>query len=162
MTTLRFVATVPRGFSDLLAGEVSALGAQNVRDQAGGVQFEGPLATGYKVLLESRLASRVLLEVASGAVASTEDFYQLARGIDWREHMDPKGTLACEFTGKHPAITNTHFGALKLKDAICDQLRDTTKLRPSIETQRPDVAVHAHAQRGQVSLSIDLAGDALS
>src|SRR5512139_4036953 len=76
MTNLRFVATVPRGFSDLLAGEVSALGAQNVRDQAGGVQFEGPLATGYKVLLESRLASRVLLEVASGPMASAEDFYQ--------------------------------------------------------------------------------------
>ena len=59
---------------------------------------------------------------------------QLARGVDWREHLDPAGTLACEFTGKHPAINNTHFGALKLKDAICDQLRDTTKLRPSIET----------------------------
>jgi 23S rRNA (guanine2445-N2)-methyltransferase / 23S rRNA (guanine2069-N7)-methyltransferase len=159
---LRFVATVPRGFSDLLAGEIAALGGQNVRDHTGGVNFEGPLATGYKVLLESRLASRVLLEVASGAVSTTEEFYQLARGVDWREHMDPSGTLACEFTGKHPAITNTHFGALKLKDAICDQLRDTTKLRPSIETTRPDLSVHAHAQRGQVSLSIDLAGDALS
>ncbi len=133
-----------------------------MRDHAGGVNFEGPLATGYKVLLESRLASRVLLEVASGPVVDTDDLYALARGVDWRQHMDPNGTLACEFTGNHPAITNTHFGALKLKDAICDQLRDTTKLRPSIETQRPDVSVHAHAQRGQVSLSIDLAGDALS
>jgi 23S rRNA G2445 N2-methylase RlmL len=46
-------------------------------------------------------------------VATTDEFYQLARGVDWREHMDPNGTLACEFTGKHPAITNTHFGALK-------------------------------------------------
>ena len=162
MTNLRFVATVPRGFSDLLAGEISALGGQGVRDHAGGVNFEGSLATGYKVLLESRLASRVLLEVATGPMHSADDFYALARGIDWREHMDPQGTLACEFTGKHPAITNTHFGALKLKDAICDQLRETTRQRPSIETQRPDIAVHAHVQRGQVSLSIDLAGDALS
>ena len=162
LSTLRFVATVPRGFSDLLAAEISALGGQNVRDHAGGVNFEGPLATGYSVLLESRLASRVLLEVASGPMASIDDFYALARGVDWREHMAPDGTLACEFTGNNPAITNTHFGALKLKDAICDQLRDTTKLRPSIETVRPDVSVHAHAQRGQVSLSIDLAGDALS
>jgi 23S rRNA (guanine2445-N2)-methyltransferase / 23S rRNA (guanine2069-N7)-methyltransferase len=162
LSTLRFVATVPRGFSDLLAGEITALGAQAVRDHAGGVNFEGPLATGYRVLLESRLASRVLLEVASGPMTSADDFYALARAVDWREHMAPDGTLACEFTGNNPAITNTHFGALKLKDAICDQLRDTTKLRPSIETVRPDVSVHAHAQRGQVSLSIDLAGDALS
>ena len=100
MTNLRFVATVPRGFSDLLATEVAALGAQNVRDHAGGVNFEGTLATGYKVLLESRLASRVLLEVASGPMNSADDFYALARAVDWRAHMAPDGTLACEFTGK--------------------------------------------------------------
>ena len=58
MINLRFVATVPRGFSDLLAAEVTALGGQNVRDQVGGVQFEGSLRTGYNVLLESRLASQ--------------------------------------------------------------------------------------------------------
>ena len=58
MINLRFVATVPRGFSDLLAAEVTALGGQNVRDQVGGVQFEGSLRTGYYALLESRLASR--------------------------------------------------------------------------------------------------------
>ena len=121
-----------------------------------------PLAVGYRACLESRLASRVLLEVGRAPIGSTEDLYALAHGIDWREHLDPKGTLACEFTGKHPTINNTHFGALKLKDAICDQLRETTRDRPTIETQRPDLRVHAHAQRNEVTLLIDLAGDALS
>jgi 23S rRNA G2445 N2-methylase RlmL len=50
-TVFRFVATVPKGFSDLLATEVGALGAQQVRESAGGVSFEGTLATGYRVLL---------------------------------------------------------------------------------------------------------------
>lgn len=162
MTALRFVATVPRGFADLLAGEIAALGAAGVRETSGGVHFEGSLALGYRALLESRLASRVLLEIGSAQVATAEDFYAFARGIDWREHLDSRGTLACEFTGKHIAIQNTHFGALKLKDAIVDQLRDTTRLRPSIETQRPDLRVHAHAARGAITLLIDLAGDALS
>jgi len=162
MTTLRFVATVPKGFGDLLAGEIAALGGAGVKEAGGGVAFEGPLVTGYRVLLESRLASRVLLEVARAPMVTADDMYALARGIDWREHLDPKGTLACEFTGKHSAINNTHFGALKLKDAICDQLRDTTRLRPSIETTRPDLRVHAHAARGEITLLIDLAGDSLS
>ena len=157
-TEYRFVATVPRGFSDLLAAEVTALGAQAVRESTGGVTFSGSLACGYRVLLESRLASRVLLEVARGAVANADDLYALARGIDWREHLDPRGTLACEFTGQHPAFRNTHFGALKLKDAIVDQLRETTKQRPTVETQRPDLSVLAHAARGEVAISIDLAG----
>ncbi len=159
---MRFVATVPRGFADLLAGEITALGGGAVRETSGGVHFEGSLETGYRALLESRLASRVLLEIGQAPAATVEDFYAFARGIDWREHLDPRGTLACEFTGKHPAIQNTHFGALKLKDAIVDQLRDTTRLRPSIETQRPDLRVHAHAARGAITLLIDLAGDALS
>jgi 23S rRNA (guanine2445-N2)-methyltransferase / 23S rRNA (guanine2069-N7)-methyltransferase len=159
---LRFTATVPRGFSDLLATEVAALGGAALHETSGGVSFEGPLATGYRVLLESRLASRVLLEVAHAPVATADDFYALGRAIDWRQHMDPRGTLACEFTGKHAAINNTHFGALKLKDAIVDQLRDTTRQRPSIETQRPDLRVHAHAGRHGVALLIDLAGDSLS
>ena len=162
MTDLKFVATVPRGFADLLATEITALGAANVRESSGGVSFEGPLAVGYRALLESRMASRVLLQLASAPVATADDLYALARAIDWRLHMAPAGTLACEFTGKHPAINNTHFGALKLKDAIVDQLRDTTRLRPTIETTRPDLRVHAHSGRHGVSLLIDLAGDSLS
>jgi 23S rRNA (guanine2445-N2)-methyltransferase / 23S rRNA (guanine2069-N7)-methyltransferase len=159
---LRFVATVPRGFSDLLAAELAALGATATRESAGGVRFEGSLETGYRACLESRMASRVLLEVARAPVADTAAFYDLGRGVDWGQHLDPNGTLACEFTGKHDAINNTHFGALKLKDAICDQLRDTTGRRPSIQTTRPDLRVHAHAQRGEISLLVDLAGESLS
>lgn len=159
---LRFVATVPRGFADLLATEIAALGGTNVRDSAGGVSFDGSLEVGYRACLESRMASRVLLEVARAPVLDTAAFYDLGRAVDWTEHLDPNGTLSCEFTGKHDAINNTHFGALKLKDAICDQLRDTTGHRPSIQTSRPDLRVHAHAQRGEISLLIDLAGESLS
>lgn len=159
--TLRFVATVPRGFSDLLAAEITALGATSVRESSGGVEFEGGLAIGYRALLESRVASRVLLEIARARVATADDFHAFARGIDWRQHMAPDGTLACEFTGRHPAISNTHFGALKLKDAIVDQLRDATRQRPTIETQRPDLRVHAHSGRDGVALLVDLAGDSL-
>jgi 23S rRNA (guanine2445-N2)-methyltransferase / 23S rRNA (guanine2069-N7)-methyltransferase len=158
---MRFVATVPRGFADLLAVELTALGAENVKEAGGGVGFEGPLAIGYKACLESRLASRILLEVARAPVVDTQGFYEFAYGIDWLLHLDPSGTLSCEFTGNHPTINNTHFGALKLKDAICDRLRDSARQRPSIETTRPDLRVHAHANRGEITLLIDLAGDSL-
>jgi 23S rRNA (guanine2445-N2)-methyltransferase / 23S rRNA (guanine2069-N7)-methyltransferase len=161
-SALRFVATVPRGFADLLAVELTTLGLANVREAGSGVTFEGSLESGYRACLESRLASRILLEVARAPVATTEEFYQLALGVDWTNHISPTGSLSCEFTGTHPTINNTHFGALKLKDAICDRLRSKTGQRPDIETQRPDVRVHAHAQRGEISLLIDLAGESLS
>ncbi len=81
--------------------------------------------------------------------------------IDWTAHLGPQATLACDFTGLHPQITHTHFGALKLKDAICDGLRAWAGQRPDVQRERPDVRVHAHANGEQVTVSIDLSGESL-
>jgi 23S rRNA (guanine2445-N2)-methyltransferase / 23S rRNA (guanine2069-N7)-methyltransferase len=159
---LQYVATAPRGLSDLLAAELLALGAHNVRDRASGVLFEGDLAVGYRACLWSRTASRVLLTLGSAEFSDAEGLYAAARRIDWDLHLAPGSTLACELTGRHAAITNTHFGALKVKDAICDQLRDSQGWRPDIALERPDVRVHAHVTRDSVSFGLDMAGESLS
>ncbi|HEU5135047.1 MAG TPA: bifunctional 23S rRNA (guanine(2069)-N(7))-methyltransferase RlmK/23S rRNA (guanine(2445)-N(2))-methyltransferase RlmL [Steroidobacteraceae bacterium] len=159
--THRFVASSPRGFGDLLAAELRALGAADVRERALGVEFTGPLQVAYRACLESRVASRVFLVVAQFTAATDASFYEAARAIDWRRHIDAARTLACDFSGRHPEITHTRFGALRLKDAICDQLRDTTGSRPDIATEQPAVRVHAHANGPNVTVSIDLSGEGL-
>jgi 23S rRNA (guanine2445-N2)-methyltransferase / 23S rRNA (guanine2069-N7)-methyltransferase len=83
------------------------------------------------------------------------------RRIDWPAHFGPDATLACDFSGHHPAITHTHFGALKLKDAIVDSLREARSLRPDVERERPSVRVHAHASGNQIMVSLDLSGESL-
>jgi 23S rRNA (guanine2445-N2)-methyltransferase / 23S rRNA (guanine2069-N7)-methyltransferase len=157
----RFVASSARGFGDLLAGELRGLGAADVRERALGVEFTGPLDVAYRACLESRVASRVFLVVAQFSAATDASFYEAARAIDWRKHIDASRTIACDFSGKHPEITHTRFGALRLKDAICDQLRDTTGSRPDVATERPSVRVHAHANGPNVTISIDLSGEGL-
>jgi 23S rRNA (guanine2445-N2)-methyltransferase / 23S rRNA (guanine2069-N7)-methyltransferase len=159
--TYRFLASSPRGFGDLLAAELRTFGAADVRERALGVEFTGPLEVAYRACLESRVASRVFLEVAQMNAGSDAAFYDAARAIDWRRHIDPARTIACDFSGKHPEITHTRFGALRLKDAICDQLRDTAGSRPDVATDRPAVRVHAHANGPNVTISIDLAGEGL-
>jgi len=156
-----FVATVPRGLADLLARELESVGAQNTRERSAGVSFSGTLETGYRACLWSRTASRVLLQLAEFEAASADEFYAGARAVDWIAHIDPARTIACEFTGAHPSITNSHFGALRLKDAVCDRLRDDTGTRPDVELTRPAVRLHAHASGTHVTLSIDLAGEGL-
>jgi 23S rRNA (guanine2445-N2)-methyltransferase / 23S rRNA (guanine2069-N7)-methyltransferase len=160
-TIHRFVASSPRGFGDLLAAELRAFGAADVRERALGVEFAGPLSVAYRACLESRVASRVFLVVAQFNAPTDAAFYDAVRGIDWRAHIDPVRTLACDFTGKHPEITHTRFGTLRLKDGICDQLRDATGSRPDIATDRPGVRVHAHANGPNVTVSIDLSGEGL-
>ncbi|HTP38988.1 MAG TPA: bifunctional 23S rRNA (guanine(2069)-N(7))-methyltransferase RlmK/23S rRNA (guanine(2445)-N(2))-methyltransferase RlmL [Steroidobacteraceae bacterium] len=161
MALLSYLASAPRGLADLLARELAALGASALRERPSGVSFQGELALGYRACLHSRVASRVLLEIATFQARTTEEFYRALRGIDWREHVAATGTLACDFSGQHPSIANTHFGTLKLKDAICDQLRETTGARPDIALERPAVRVRAHANQAQISVSIDLAGEGL-
>jgi 23S rRNA (guanine2445-N2)-methyltransferase / 23S rRNA (guanine2069-N7)-methyltransferase len=161
MTQAKYVASSPRGFGDLLARELRELGAAEVRERALGVEFSGDLAVAYRACLESRVASRVFLVVTEFDAADEAQFYEAARAVDWRAHIDPARTLACDFTGKHPGITHTRFGALRLKDAICDQLRDVTGRRPDIAPERPAVRMHAHANGPKITVSIDLSGEGL-
>ena len=165
MSGLSFFATAPRGFADLLARELAAQGAQSCGERPAGVQFQGTLETGYRACLWSRVASRVLLQLAQFEAASADAFYEGVRTQDWAAHIDPAHTIACEFTGEHPAITNTHFGALRLKDGICDALRAQTGARPDVALVRPAVRVIAHAhsqaQTSRITLSLDLAGEGL-
>ena len=138
-----------------------ALGASEMRERTTGVAFSGTLETAYRACLESRLANRVFLEIARFEAASAESFYASARELDWSQHLGPRTTLACDFSGKHPTITHSHFGALKLKDAIVDALREATGARPDIALDKPGVRVHAHAHNSHITLSIDLSGESL-
>ena len=159
---LQFLASAPRGLADLLARELKELGANEVRERATGVAFSGPLAVGYRACLWSRIANRVFVELARFEAHSADDFYAAARAIDWSGHIGPGATLACDFSGRHPSITHTHFGALKLKDAIVDSLRAKHGQRPDIELERPSVRVHAHAHGGErITVSLDLSGESL-
>jgi 23S rRNA (guanine2445-N2)-methyltransferase / 23S rRNA (guanine2069-N7)-methyltransferase len=162
MTRLHaMVASVPRGFGDLLARELQEFGALDVRERGNTVAFTGTLEVAYRACLESRVASRVLLELLRFEAVDDAAIYAALRSIDWRQHVDPTNTLACEWSGRHPAIANTHYGTLRIKDAICDSLRESTGLRPDIATFEPGVRVHAHAVGTQVTVSLDLSGEGL-
>jgi 23S rRNA (guanine2445-N2)-methyltransferase / 23S rRNA (guanine2069-N7)-methyltransferase len=157
----QFLASSPRGLADLLGRELTVFGAQAVKERSTGVAFTGDLRVAYRACLESRIANRVFLELGRFEVRDAEDFYTAARTIDWSAHLAPGATLACEFSGRHPAITHTHFGALKLKDAIVDSIRETTGSRPDVSLERPGVRVHAHANGSNITISLDLAGESL-
>lgn len=158
---MRFLASAPRGFGDLLAAELTMLGALEVRERVLGVSFAGPLEVAYRACLESRLASRVFLEIAQLRADTADELYAALRTLPWSEHVNAAGTLACDFSGRHPGINHTRYGAQRVKDAICDSLRETQGRRPDVSLERPSVRVHAHAHGPEVTISIDLSGEGL-
>ena len=158
---LTFRASAPRGFADLLVGELRECGASEVRERSTGAAFRGTLECAYRACLWSRIANRVFLEIAHFEARDADEFHAAVRGIDWTAHLGPGTTLACDFSGRHPSMTHTQFGALKLKDGIVDALRLATGARPDVALERPGVRVHAHAHGSAVTVSIDLSGESL-
>ena len=158
---LKFLASAPRGLPDLLVRELAACGAGELRERSTGVAFTGTLESAYRACLWSRIANRVFLELGSFEARDAQEFYAGVRALDWSAHLAPGATLACDFSGRHPTITHTHFGALRLKDGIVDALREASGSRPDIALERPDVRVHAHAHGTDITVAIDLAGESL-
>lgn len=153
--------TCPKGLDGLLLDEAQALGLEQARAQVSAIRGQGTLETAYRLCLWSRLANRVLLVLSRFTVTNADTLYDGVAAIDWSEHLEPNGTLAVEFSGKGSGIDNTHFGALKVKDAIVDGLRRVSGQRPSIDKVRPDVRIHVHLDRGEATVSLDLSGHSL-
>lgn len=156
-----FFATAPKGLEPLLAEELGQLGCESVRPTRGGVAFAGTLTDAYRVCLWSRLANRVLLPLAEFAAATPEELYEGVAAIDWSAHLASSGTLAVDFISQHSQIHHSHFGALKVKDAIVDRLRRADGTRPSVALQEPDLRINVYLHRDMARLSLDLAGESL-
>ncbi|WP_020484459.1 bifunctional 23S rRNA (guanine(2069)-N(7))-methyltransferase RlmK/23S rRNA (guanine(2445)-N(2))-methyltransferase RlmL [Methylomonas sp. MK1] len=162
MTQYQLFATTPKAMEGILANEIKALGGQNVREKMAGVSFDGDLALAYRVCLWSRTANRVFLPLSSFEVKSQQDLYDGVKKINWFEHIKPDDSLAVSFSSKNnPAINNTHFGALKVKDAIVDQMRAKFNKRPNIDTDRPSIRVNVYLHNETAQLSLDLSGESL-
>lgn len=162
MPIYQLFATTPKAMETLLAEELQALGIKQVKPTLAGVAFEGDLETAYRACLWSRTANRILLVLSSFEVKTQDDLYYGVKRINWFEHLQPEGSFAVSFSAKNsPVINNTHFGALKVKDAIVDQMRAKFQKRPSINTEQPDIRISVYLQGTMAQLSLDLSGESL-
>ncbi len=157
----QFFASCPKGVEGLLAEELAALGGEEIRLTVAGCHFKGELKAAYRICLWSRLANRVLLHLCQVDAESRDFIYEGVKAIPWEDHFEPNATLAITFNGTSPAINNSHFGALVVKDAICDRLRDSAGFRPNVDKIRPDIRVNVRLQKNQAAISLDLSGESL-
>ena len=162
MTQYQLFATTPKALEGILAAEIETLGGKQVQQKMAGVLFSGDLEMAYKACLWLRTANRIFLLLSSFPVKSQEDLYEGVKKIDWFEHLKPDDSLAVSFSAKNSiAINNTHFGALKVKDAIVDQMREKFNIRPNIDTDRPSIRINVYLQNDMAQLSLDLSGESL-
>lgn len=154
-------ATTSRGFEELLKVELTELGAQECRVVQGGVHFSADDETQYRILLWSRLSSRILLPLITTKIYSDLDLYSAIVGQNWLTHFDERVTFLVDFNGTNREIRHTQFGAMRIKDGIVDYFERNGKMRPNVDKDYPDIRIHAYLNREELVVSLDLSGEAL-
>ena len=114
-----------------------------------------------RINLESRLGQRVLWCVAHGDYRSEDDLYARARTVRWSDWITPKQTLRVDATAQRSPLRSLNFAALRIKDAVCDALRELHGERPSVDTQRPEMPLVLHLGPELATLYVDTSGEAL-
>lgn len=152
------------GAQTYLADEVHATtGAvgEDLLVGAAGVLVRGSLRDAMALNMHSRIAQRVLIELAHGAYQTEDDVYELAHSIAWQDWFSARQTFKIEATARHSPLRSLNFAALRVKDAVADRFRAHCGERPSVDTHAPDVRIHLHLEEQTASVSIDTSGAAL-
>lgn len=154
-------APCPRGLESALTQELEEAGITVRSHTEGGVSFQGPLETVYRANLESRIASRILLEVAHVPYRSEHDVYKAAHALPWFSWFHASRTIKVKVSARHCPLKSLDFATLRIKDAICDAFMKMAKSRPSVDTQRPDIRIDAFLDATHLTLYLDTSGEPL-
>ena len=150
------------GVEALLATELQRLlPGTPIHESRGGVGLDGDPLQVMTLNLECRLAQRVLVEVAQGPYRDENDLYLLGKSVDWTQWITPTHTLRVDTTSHRSPLRSLNFAALRIKDAVCDALRDATGERPSVDTQHPDLSLVLHLTEDRAVLYVDSSGEPL-
>ncbi len=155
--------TCANGSEDLLAEEcIRIVGAnQGVVAGRGGVMVDESVENAMRLNLHSRIAQRVLWPMVDGDYRDEHDLYDLGRRINWSEWITPDETIRVDVTAQRSPLQSLNFAALRIKDAVCDVMRDMAGARPSVDTRFPDLAISLHVDPTHAWIAIDLSGEAL-
>lgn len=157
----RFFAQVGGGVEDVAAAELQALGATDVEAAVRGLHFRADPRALYRVVYASQLVQRVIAPLLSFHCHTPDYLYRKVHGIDWREFLRPGQTFAVFANVSHSQLKDSRFAALRVKDAVCDRLREDTGERPNVDPENPDLWLSLHAAHDAVTLGVDLGGGSL-
>ena len=158
----KMTATTLKGLEGVLAEELKKLGAQDIKEGIRSVTYRGDNGFLYKSNIALRTAIRILKPIRTCKIYDEEDLYEAIQKIKWEKYLDVKGTFAIAAVVNSKNFTsNSHYIALKSKDAVADYFRHKYSKRPNVDLDYPDVKIHVHIQKDWCTISLDSSGDSL-
>lgn len=161
-TNFKMTATTLKGLEGVLADELKQLGAQDIKKGIRSVTFRGDQGFLYKANIALRTAIRILKPIRTCKIYDEEDLYEAIQKVKWEKYLDVEGTFAIGAVVNSKNLTsNSHYIALKSKDAVADYFRHKYSKRPNVDLDYPDVKIHVHIQKDWCTISLDSSGDSL-
>lgn len=164
MNTLHLFLPCAGQVEPFLAAEVqqiTQLPDADIRTARGGVAVRGAWRNVLQLNLHSRMAQRVLIQLAYAPYRGEDDLYELASGIAWEAWFTPRQTIKVEVTAQRSPLKSLNFAALRIKDAVADRFRAKAGSRPSVDTHHPDVRIHLHLEAEAAIIYLDTSGEPL-
>ena len=159
-----FFAACAANQADLVVEEARKAGSEDVRQTSSGVEFEGTVETGMRFCMYSRVASRLLMALyIDEDTESDEELYESTLALPWENWINPETTIKITCTSQACRwIRNSHYAALKVKDAICDHIKEKYDgVRPDVNIDDPDITIHVHIHDRTVVWYADFSGEGL-
>ena len=159
--TFEMIAKTFQGLEEVLAAELTALGADNIALGRRMVSFTGDKEMLYRANFCLRTALRVLKPVKHFDAADADAVYEAVKDVKWEDYLDSAQTFAVDATVFSEEFRHSKFVAYRVKDAIADYFREKTGKRPSVSITNPDVLLNIHIAQTQCTLSLDSSGESL-
>ena len=157
----KMVAKTMMSLEEVLADELTALGAENVVVGNRVVEFEGDMRLLYRANYCCRTALAILMPFAEFDANDDQELYDQVYKIRWEKILDVDCTFMIDSTTSGEVFTHSYYAALKTKDAIVDRFRRNFGKRPSIDTEEPDYKFNLHIRDNHVTLLMNASGDSL-
>ena len=158
-----------KGLEEVLAQELTELGADEIQIERRAVSFKGDKALLYRANLCLRTATRVLVQINAFRFQHSafrhqkpEDvLYEAVKAIDWSQYMTADTTFAIDATVYSETFRNSRFVTYRVKDAIADYWMERANKRPNVRVTEPDLFINVHIGNEQLTVSLDSSGESL-
>ena len=157
-----------KGLEEVLAQELTELGANDVLIERRAVSFMGDKALLYRANHCLRTAIRILVEIAkpqrleiSKKTKPEDALYEAIKAIDWSRYMTADTTFAIDATVYSETFRNSRFVTYRVKDAVADYWQEKAGKRPNVKVSDPDLLINVHIANETVTVSLDSSGESL-
>jgi putative N6-adenine-specific DNA methylase len=161
METYQLIAKTFQGLEEVLAQELTALGANDIEIGRRMVSFTGDKAMMYRANFCLRTAIRILKPIRQFKAKNADEVYEYIKSLPWEEYLDVKKSFAVDAVVFGDEFRHSKFVSYKVKDAIVDYFREKTGKRPSVRINRPDIQLHIHIAQTSCTLALDSSGESL-